>query len=55
MVDAKDIWHTTFDDEQRADQEQSDRDAWRTIGGILMGIITIGLCLSFLTIYLVTR
>ena len=30
-------------------------EAWRAIGGILMGIITIGLCLSFFTIFLVTR
>jgi hypothetical protein len=55
MSDAKDIWSTTFNAEQRADQEESDREAWRAIGFILMGIITIGLCLSFLAIFLVTH
>jgi predicted lipid-binding transport protein (Tim44 family) len=55
MAEAQDTWHRSFNDEQRADQEQADREAWRAIGGILMGIITIGLCLSFLTIFLVTR
>ena len=52
---ANDIWTESFSEDQRHHQEESDREAWRAIGTILMGIITVGLCLSFLTIFLVTR
>ncbi len=55
MSDDHSVWKATFDHAQRESQEQADKDAWRAIAGILMGIITVGLCLSALTIFLVTR
>ena len=50
-----DIWKTAFSQDQRDSQEEEDRAAWRSIAIVLMGIIVMGLMLSFLTIYLVVN
>ena len=51
----KDVWVDSFSETERQKQVEDDRSAWNAIVFVLLSIITVGLMLSFLTIFLVTR
>ena len=51
----KDVWADSFSETERERQQEEDREAWNSIVFVLMSIIAVGLMLSFLTIFLVTR
>ncbi len=51
----KDVWVESFSEAERQQQVEDDRSAWNAIVFVLMSIITVGLMLSFLTIFLVTN
>ena len=50
-----DVWTNSFSEAERQSQEEEDRSAWHAIVFVLLGIISVGLLLSFLTIFLVVR
>ena len=49
----KEVWESSFSETERQEQQADDREAWNSIVFVLLGIISIGLLLSFLTIFLV--
>jgi hypothetical protein len=46
------LWTETFSDERREQQLQADSNAWRAVTGILMAIVSGGVCLAILTAWI---
>ena len=47
--DERPIWTATFTEETRANQLQEDSDAWYAVTGLLLAIISTGVCLAVFT------
>ena len=48
------VWANAFSEQMREQQLQEDSGAWRTVTGILLAIVTVGLCLALLSVWLCT-
>ena len=46
------VWANTFSEQMREQQLQEDSGAWRAVTGILLSIVTIGVCLAVLSVWL---
>lgn len=48
-------WTTAFTDDQREEQLESDRDAWRGIIGILLAIVAVGSSMAAVVVWAITK
>lgn len=49
------VWKASFSEETRADQVQEDSDAWYAVTGLLLAIISTGVCLAIFTAWMCSR
>ena len=45
------VWANAFSEQMREQQLQEDSCAWRAVTGILLSIVTIGVCLAVLSVW----
>ena len=50
--DGPSIWRESFSDESRKAQVEDDSAAWHAVTGLLLAIITTGVCLAIFTVWM---
>ncbi len=51
-INDESVWQKTFDQTLRDEQRQEDSAAWQAVTGLLLSIISIGLTLALLTVWI---
>lgn len=46
------VWSEAFNKETREDQMRDDSDAWHAVTGLLLAIISVGVCLAVFTTWM---
>ena len=46
------VWTHEFDEQRRQQQLQDDSQAWRAVTGVLITIVSVGVCLAILTVWI---
>lgn len=50
--DDRPVWRAAFDEETRAEQMEEDSAAWYAVTGLLLFIISTGVCLAMFTAWM---